>query len=152
MKAGNEPQCLTDAWITAMLESKAYEDAVARGETPANKPMLIREYSDYEIAMVLMSFLFASQDAMTSGLIYAFQHMADYPAIAAKVRAEQLEVRGGDLDGPLTLEMMDDMPYLRAFVKETLRLRRESTVNVSRRLAKSTPPAWRSCRQSRRTH
>jgi len=123
MVAGNEPTCLTDAWISAMLESKAYDDAVARGETPANKPMTIREYSDYEIAMVLMSFLFASQDAMTSGLIYAFQHMADYPAIAAKVRAEQLEVRGGDLDAPLTLEMMDDMPYLRAFVKETLRLK-----------------------------
>lgn len=61
---------------------------------------------------------------MTSGLIYAFQHMADYPEIAAKIRNEQIELRG-DADIPITLDILDQSPYLRAFVKETLRLRRE---------------------------
>jgi len=63
---------------------------------------------------------------MTSGLIYAFQFMADYPEVFAKVRQEQLELRGGP-DVPITLDVLDESPYLRAFVKEVLRLRREST-------------------------
>lgn len=61
---------------------------------------------------------------MTSGLIYAFQFMADYPEVFAKVRQEQLELRGGP-DVPITLDVLDESPYLRAFVKEVLRLRRE---------------------------
>lgn len=63
-------------------------------------------------------------DAMTSGLIYAFQYMADYPEVFAKVRQEQLELRGGP-DVPITLDVLDESPYLRAFVKEVLRIRRE---------------------------
>jgi C-22 sterol desaturase len=61
---------------------------------------------------------------MTSGLIYAFQYMADCPEVFAKVRQEQLELRG-DSDVPITLDVLDQSPYLRAFVKEVLRLRRE---------------------------
>lgn len=61
---------------------------------------------------------------MTSGLIYAFQYMSDYPEVFAKVRQEQLELRG-DSDVPITLDILDESPYLRAFVKEVLRLRRE---------------------------
>ena len=63
---------------------------------------------------------------MTSGLIFAFQHMADHPEVFAKVRAEQISVRQGDLDAPITQDLLDQMPYLRAFVKETLRLKREA--------------------------
>ena len=51
--------------------------------------------------------------------------MADHPDKFARVRAEQLEVRAGDLNAPFTLEMLEASPYLRAFVKESLRCRRE---------------------------
>lgn len=61
---------------------------------------------------------------MTSGLIYAFQYMSDYPEVFAKVRQEQLELRG-DSEVPITLDILDESPYLRAFVKEVLRLRRK---------------------------
>jgi len=71
--------------------------------------------------MVVFSFLFASQDAMSSGLIYGFQHLADRPEILAKIREEQERVRAGDFEKPMTMEMLDNAPYLRAFVKETLR-------------------------------
>lgn len=125
IRAGGEPDCLLDEWVKEMIIAQDYNEAKERGEQWDTKPMMVREYSDHEIAMVLMSFLFASQDAMTSGLIFAFQHMADHPDIFAKVREEQLDVRGGDTEAPLTLELLDQMPYLRAFVKETLRLRRE---------------------------
>ncbi|EJD04247.1 cytochrome P450 sterol C22-desaturase [Fomitiporia mediterranea MF3/22] len=108
MAAGNEPECMLDAWV------KELADPVYKGR---------REFSDREMAMVLFSFLFASQDAMSSGLIYAFQHLADRPDMLAKIRAESDRVRGNDPDKPLTLEMLDEMYYLRAFVKESLRLK-----------------------------
>ncbi|OCH93200.1 cytochrome P450 sterol C22-desaturase [Obba rivulosa] len=107
MATGAEPVCMLDHWVVALRD-------------PAHKGR--RDFSDREMAMVLFSFLFASQDAMSSGLIYGFQHLADHPDFLLKVRAEQEKVRGGDCDKPVTLEMMDDMPYLRAFVKESLRV------------------------------
>jgi sterol 22-desaturase len=106
--AGNPPECMLEEWV-ANLNDPSYKGR--------------REFSDREMAMVVFSFLFASQDAMSSGLIYGFQHLADHPHILAKVREEQERVRAGDYEKPLTLEMMDEMPYLRAMVKETLRVK-----------------------------
>lgn len=57
MAAGEEPDCLIDAWIKAMIEARNDNETGANGE----KALLNREYSDHEIAMVLLSFLFASQ-------------------------------------------------------------------------------------------
>lgn len=41
----------------------------------------------------------------------------------AKLRQEQLAVRGTDASVSITLDMLDEMPYTRAVVKESLRLR-----------------------------
>ena len=106
--AGHQPECMLEEWV-AILTDPAYKGR--------------REFSDHEMAMVVFSFLFASQDAMSSGLIYGFQHLADHPEVLRKIREEQERVRGGDYEKPLTLEMMDEMPYLRAMVKETLRVK-----------------------------
>jgi sterol 22-desaturase len=73
--------------------------------------------------MVVFSFLFASQDAMSSGLIYGFQHIADHPEVFAKVREEQDRVRAGDYEKPLTLEMLEQSPYLLAVVRESMRVK-----------------------------
>ena len=81
----------------------------------------VGQFSDREMAMVLLSFLFASQDAMSSGIIYFFQHLAEYPNVLQKIREEQERVRGNDFQTPMTLEMLDQMVYLKACVKETLR-------------------------------
>jgi len=107
MAAGNEPECMLDAWNREMA-SPGY-----KGRT---------DFSDREMAMVVFSFLFASQDAMSSGLIFGFQYLADYPDFLVKVREEQYRVRGVDLEKPVTLEMLEEMPYLRTFVKESLRV------------------------------
>ncbi|KAI0809266.1 cytochrome P450 [Irpex lacteus] len=80
--AGNPPECMLEEWVQILNE-------------PTYKGR--RDFTDNEMAMVVFSFLFASQDAMSSG-----------------------RVRRGDNEKPLTLEMMDQMPYLRAMVKETL--------------------------------
>lgn len=108
MAKGNEPECLLDEWVRE-ISSPTYKGR--------------KDFSDREMAMVVFSFLFASQDAMSSGLIYGFQHLADRPEILAKIREEQDRVRGGDADKPITLEMLEEMPYMRAFVKESLRVK-----------------------------
>lgn len=108
MAAGAEPECMLDQWVQILAD-------------PSYKGR--REFSDTEMAMVVFSFLFASQDAMSSGLIYGFQHLADHPEILHKVREEQERVRGDDYEKPVTLEMMDEMPYMRAVVKESMRVK-----------------------------
>ncbi|EIW86362.1 cytochrome P450 sterol C22-desaturase [Coniophora puteana RWD-64-598 SS2] len=108
MAEGGEPECMLEEWVRVM-------------EQPTYKGR--KDFSNKEMAMVVLSFLFASQDAMSSGLIYGFQHLADSPEILAKLREEQYRVRGGDVDKPMTLEMIDEMPYLMAFVKESMRMK-----------------------------
>ena len=107
MANGGEPTCMLDAWLQTI------QDPEWKGR---------REFSDREMGMVLFSFLFASQDAMSSGLIYAFQHLADHPEVFAKVREEQDRVRG-DSTNPMSLDLLNDMPYLNAVVKESLRVK-----------------------------
>lgn len=108
MAAGKEPECMIDHWVRTMDE-------------PGYKGR--KDFSDLEMAMVVFSFLFASQDAMSSGLIYGFQHISDHPEIYRKILEEQERARRGDPDRPITLEMLDDMPYLRAFVRESMRVK-----------------------------
>ena len=108
MANGIEPGCMLDEWVTSISEPNY------KGRS---------DFSDLEMAMVLFSFLFASQDAMSSGLIYGFQHLADHPDILAKVKVEQERVRGGNFEKPLTLEMLDEMVYLQAAVRESMRVK-----------------------------
>ena len=116
--AGAEPECMLDQWVYDLSEPSY------KGRT---------DFSDLEMAMVVFSFLFASQDAMSSGLIYGFQHLADHPEILAKIREEQERVRKGDFEKPVTMEMLDESVYLQAFVKETLRVKPPVTmVNTQR--------------------
>ncbi|KAH6916758.1 C-22 sterol desaturase [Coprinopsis sp. MPI-PUGE-AT-0042] len=108
MAEGKASSCMLDEWVNTL------NDPSYKGR---------KEFSDREMAMVVLSFLFASQDAMSSGLIYAFQHVADHPEIAKKIRDEQERVRHGNYDAPLTLDMMDEMVYLNAVVKESMRVK-----------------------------
>ncbi|VDC01964.1 unnamed protein product [Peniophora sp. CBMAI 1063] len=105
---GKEPECMLEHWV-ALLQDPSYKYR--------------RDFSNREMALVVFSFLFASQDAMSSGLTYGFQHLVDRPEMLAKVREEQYAVRGSDLSAPLTLETLDQMPYLRAFTKESMRVK-----------------------------
>lgn len=116
MKDGREPGCLLDNWVHE-INNPEYKGR--------------KDFSDNEMALVVLSFLFASQDAMSSGLIYGFQHFADHPEVLAKVREEQQRIRGGDHARPMTLEMLDDMPYLRCAIRESLRLMPPVTMVIS---------------------
>lgn len=125
MLAGGKPVCIMDQWITNMIASEEYRKKADKTEVAQEeKPdILIRWFSDMEISMTIFTFLFASQDASSSACTWLFQLMADRPEILDRVREESVRIRGGDRDKLLTLEMVDDMIFTRAVVKETLRYR-----------------------------
>lgn len=124
MATGQEPTCIADHWVLNMIESKAYHDKIAAGEKDPEKPaVLVRQFTDFEIAQTLFTFLFASQDASSSSTIWLFQKTAQRPDILDRIRQENLDARGGDKEKPLTLEMLESMTYTNAVVKEILRWR-----------------------------
>lgn len=116
MEAGKEPDCTMDSWIRSMIESRREAEA-------SGGKITIRDFSNEEIAMTMFTFLFASQDASSSASTWQFQLLADRPDVMERVREEQLRVRGGDPYKRLDLDMVDQMVYTRAVVKEQLRYR-----------------------------
>ncbi|EEB08115.2 C-22 sterol desaturase Erg5 [Schizosaccharomyces japonicus yFS275] len=122
MEAGKPITCMMDEWIHEMIEAREYkEKGAAEG---AEKPsILIRDFSDEEISLTFLSFLFASQDATSSAMTWLFQMLADNPEVLRKVREEQISIRNGDPKAPITIDLVDKMEYTRWVVKECLRLR-----------------------------
>jgi len=125
MAAGGQAECILDGWVNHMIASEKYRKEVAKGKAEqAEKPdMLIREFSDFEISQTLFTFLFASQDATSSATTWLFQTMADRPDVLEKVREENLRVRNGDRNVPLSMSLLESMTYTRAVIKEILRYR-----------------------------
>ena len=126
MAAGGQPTCILDAWVRSIQESEKYRQKVASGvevdvsEKPAQ---VLRQFSDFEVAMTLFTFLFASQDATSSACTWLFQIMADRPELLYRIREENLKVRNGDRNVRFSLDMLEKLNYTRAVVKETLRYR-----------------------------
>lgn len=126
MAVGGDITCIMDAWVKSMIDSAKYNAKVAKGIAvdPAEKPaMLLREFSDFEISQTVFTFLFASQDATSSACTWLFQIMADRPEILDRVRAENLAARNGDKDVRFSMDLLENLPYTRAVVKEVLRYR-----------------------------
>jgi C-22 sterol desaturase len=126
MEAGGEVTCIMDGWVISQVESARYRKRQEEGLSMEGieKPSpFLREFTDYEIAQTVFTFLFASQDATSSAATWLFQTMAQRPDVLDKVRAENLLVRKGDRSAHLTMDTMDEMPYTLAVVKELLRYR-----------------------------
>lgn len=124
MAAGGTPTCIIDRWISSMIESKRYRDEIAAGNENSVKPtIIVREFSDFEIAQTMFTFLFASQDASSSATTWLFQVLAQRPDVLNQVRAENIAARNGDLSAPLSLPLLESMTYTNAVVKEILRYR-----------------------------
>lgn len=117
IKAGGDVTCTMDAWI-AIMHGRGLE---SEDGSVLNKK--IRKFSNKEISETIFTFLFASQDASSSATTWLFQIVADRPDVYAKIREEQLAVRGGDPNVPLSLELTEQMTYTNMVVKECLRLR-----------------------------
>ncbi|KAJ9224056.1 hypothetical protein DTO207G8_4298 [Paecilomyces variotii] len=126
MASGGDITCIMDAWIKAQQDSAKYREKVEKGiavDDSEKPPMVLRDFSDYEIAQTIFTFLFASQDATSAASTWLFQVMADRPEVLDKVREENLRARGGDRNVKLSMDLMDNLPYTRAVVKEILRYR-----------------------------
>jgi len=105
--AGAEPEGMIDVWIKHMIERDG------RGEMP---------YKTLEtVAYAIMSFMFASQDATTSALVWTLALMADHPDWLARVREEQKRLRPNN--EAITLDLMNQMEHTTMAVKEILRYR-----------------------------
>ena len=126
MASGGEVTCIMDSWIKSQQDSTKYREKIAKGipvDESEKPPQMIREFTDYEIAQTIFTFLFASQDATSAASTWLFQLMADRPEVLDKVREENLRARNGDRDAPMTLDLLEGLEYTRAVVKETLRYR-----------------------------
>ena len=126
MAVGGDITCIMDAWVKSMFDSAAYDAKVAKGLSvdPSEKPpMSIRDFTDFEIAQTVFTFLFASQDATSSACTWLFQLMADRPEILDRVRTENLAARNGDKNVRFSMDLLEKLTYTRAVVKETLRYR-----------------------------
>lgn len=126
MAAGGEVSCIMDAWIKGQQQSAKYREKLAQGipvDDNEKPTQVIRDFSDFEIAQTIFTFLFASQDATSSACTWLFQLMADRPDVLDKLREENLRLRNGDPNVRLSMDLLDGMTYTRAVVKETLRYR-----------------------------
>ncbi|KAK2613750.1 hypothetical protein N8I77_000640 [Diaporthe amygdali] len=123
MAAGGEVSCIMDGWIKSMVDSRRWREAEARGEKTEKPTPLLRDFTDYEIAQTVFTFLFASQDATSSAATWLFQIMAQRPDVLDRIREENYQTRNGDIHAPLTLDQLESMKYTRAVVRELLRYR-----------------------------
>ena len=126
MAVGGNITCIMDAWIKSMNDSARYREQIAKGIAvdPSEKPAtVVRDFSDFEISQTIFTFLFASQDATSSASTWLFQLMADRPEVLDRVRAENLAARNGDKNVRFSMDLLENLPYTRAVVKETLRYR-----------------------------
>ena len=126
MAAGGESTCIMDAWVKNILDSKKWLETEAAGRSTEGleKPSpLLRDFTDYEVAQTVFTFLFASQDATSSAATWLFQTMAQRPDILDRVREENYKVRNGDIHATLDLDQLESIAYTRAVVRELLRYR-----------------------------
>jgi|SRR5579862_1866761 C-22 sterol desaturase len=85
------------------------------------------EEDDGEAANVVLDFIFASQDALTSGLTFALHLMSVHPDVLQRVRDEHKTVLG---DRPLDLDGVASLTYTNQVVKEVLRYRPPVTMVI----------------------
>eukprot|EP01135_Chromosphaera_perkinsii_P007764 Nk52_evm1s977 gene=Nk52_evmTU1s977 len=112
ISAGKKEECLLDFWTTALFEDKNYdEDVVAETR---------KHFTTHGMACTLLDFLFASQDASTSSLVWAIELLFKHPDVLARVREEQVRLRPND--EPIA-DHLEEMTYTKMVVKEILRHR-----------------------------
>ncbi|KAL4917406.1 cytochrome P450 [Aspergillus aurantiobrunneus] len=104
------------------LALKQYLKEQPNGDTP-------RSLQDFKrrVAPQLRVFLFAGRDTTSSTLLYTFYLLSRYPEILAKVRSEHDHVFGSDHQQAHSkiradAQLLNQLPYTLAVIKETLRL------------------------------
>ncbi|CAN4111718.1 unnamed protein product [Withania somnifera] len=110
LQNNEEPTCMIDFWMLEILKA-------------LNNEQISPEYTNKELGGYLFDFLFASQDASTSSLLWAVTLLDSYPTTLEKVRIEVAKLWSPESGEPLTGEMLRKMKYVEAVAREVLRFK-----------------------------
>ncbi|KAF9494470.1 cytochrome P450 [Pleurotus eryngii] len=80
------------------------------------------QMSDEEMAQQIPSLMIAGQDTTGNTLSWAIYRLASSPELQEKIRAEVIEACESSPGGDISLNTIEGMVWLNAFLKETLRL------------------------------
>lgn len=112
MAAGEEPTCLIDFWMQAI---------VAENSAPPHS-------GDDEIGGFLFDFLFAAQDASTSSLLWAVALLDSEPEVLSRVREEVASIWSPESNALITVDQLAEMKYTRSVAREVVRFRPPATM------------------------
>ncbi|KAL6544923.1 hypothetical protein OROMI_023785 [Orobanche minor] len=113
MKSGEEPACLIDFWMQENLRELSEKTF---------------DYSYREIGGHLFDFLFASQDASTSSLLWAVTYLDSHPHVLDRVREEVADYWAPRNDIVIASEHLREMKYTEAVAREVVRIRAPATM------------------------
>ncbi|XP_057982404.1 cytochrome P450 76A1 [Malania oleifera] len=100
-------------------KGKDYLDVLLEFGGDGEEPLSL---SSRTINVIIFEMFTAGTDTTTSTLEWAMTELLRNPRTLTKVQAELRSVGGGPPDGKLTEDDIESVPYLRAVIKETLRL------------------------------
>ncbi|XP_062096795.1 cytochrome P450 710A1-like [Humulus lupulus] len=120
LRRGEEPTCLVDFWMQETLNEIATAAEAGTAE-PEN-------VGDVDIGSYLFDFLFASQDASTSSVLWAVALLDSHPDVLRRVRDEVSGIWTPESDSLITGEMLSQMKYTQAVAREVVRYRAPATL------------------------
>eukprot|EP00741_Cyanophora_paradoxa_P006955 tig00001065_g6729.t1 len=126
MQRGEEPFGVLDIWMQEIL---------AGAEKKTGEKRLTEEQLE-TVSFTLMAFMFASQDASTSSLVWVVTLLHKHPEVLQRIREENARLR--PQDEAFTLETLNEMEYMTMAVKEVLRYRPPATM-VPHEAVRDTP-------------
>ncbi|XP_022777277.1 cytochrome P450 710A1-like [Durio zibethinus] len=112
----DEPSCLIDFWM-----QETVREIVESKTAPLHS-------TDEEIGSYLFDFLFASQDASTSSLLWAVSLLDSHPDALRKVREEVSRIWSPESDILISAEQLREMKYTQAVAREVVRYRPPATL------------------------
>ncbi|KAK2987810.1 hypothetical protein RJ640_024437 [Escallonia rubra] len=118
MKAGEETTCLVDFWMQETMKA-----AAEKAGEPAPPHTASKVFGGH-----LFDFLFASQDASTSSLLWAVTLLDSHPEVFARVREEVAGIWWPESDRLITAEELREMKYTEAVAREVIRFRAPATM------------------------
>nr|QWK52434.1 cytochrome P450 710A1-2 [Isatis tinctoria] len=116
MAAGEEPTCLIDFWMQAIV-----------ADIKSGKPAPPHS-GDEEIGGFLFDFLFAAQDASTSSLLWAVALLDSEPEVLSRVREEVARIWSHESNALITVDQLAEMKYTLSVAREVVRFRPPATM------------------------
>ncbi|RLM69792.1 cytochrome P450 89A2-like [Panicum miliaceum] len=105
------------SYVDSLLDLRVPNNADADGESPSNR----RALRDDEVVRLVWEFLGSSTEAVVACVEWALARLVTEPEVQKKLHRE-LIAAGDQRKGQVSDERLQDLPYLRAVILESLRL------------------------------